>query len=134
VVAVVLAKGAAHFVVALRVADLGRAVKAVMSMMTVHFKVLMRLMSTTAALTGSMLFASFMNNMRTSTGINFRWRFIFVNMTMHWRFYSATLFVGSPLHAVHGVLLNHMMNVTAVGVVFTMHFVMFSHNLPLMLV
>jgi hypothetical protein len=43
---------------------------------------------------------------------------------MHWRFNSAALFVGSPLHAVHGVLLNHMMNVTAVGVVFTMHFVM----------
>jgi hypothetical protein len=112
----------------------GRAVKTVMSMVTMHFKVLMRLVSAATAFTRSMLFLGFVYRRRICTCVNVMWGFVFVYLTMHWRFNSATLFVGSPLHAVHGVLLNHMMNVTAVGVVFTMHFVMFSHNLPLMLV
>jgi hypothetical protein len=111
----------------------GRAIKAVMSMVTVHFKVLMRLVSTTAAFAGCMLFLRFVYRWRIATSVHVRRRFVVIYFTMHWRFNSAALFVGSTFHAVHGVLLNHVVSMMTV-VVFTMHFVMFSHNLPLMLV
>jgi hypothetical protein len=118
----------------------GRAIKAVMSVVTVHIKMLhVHLSCTTAALARSMLLASFFVRRRMFASVHVRWFCIFVNLTMHWRLNSTALFVSSAFHAVHGMLLNHVMNmvtfvVSVMTVMFTMHFVMFSHNLPLMLV
>jgi hypothetical protein len=111
----------------------GRTVKTVMSMVTMHLKVLMRLVSAATAFAGCMLFLRFVYRWRIAARVNVRRRCIFVYFPMHWRFNRAALCVGSTFHAVHGVLLNHVMGMMTV-VVFTMHFVMFSHNLPLMLV
>jgi hypothetical protein len=111
----------------------GRTVKTVMSMVTMHFNVLGRLVGATATLARSMLFFSFMNGVRTSASVYFFWRWIFVYFTMHWRLNLTALFVSSAFHRMHGMLFNHVMSMMAV-MVFTMHFVMFSHNLPLMLV
>jgi len=111
-----------------------------MSVMTMYIKMLhVHLGCTTAALTRSVLFTSFTVRWRIAASVHVRWFCIFVNLTMHWRLNSTALFVSSAFHAVHGMLLNHVMNmvtfvVSVMTVVFTMHFVMFSHNLPLMLV
>jgi hypothetical protein len=111
-----------------------------MSMVTVNFKVFVRLVSTTAALARSMFFTSFLVRRRIAASVHVSWFSIFVNLTMHWGLNRATLcMMSAVLHRMHRMLFYHVMDMVAVvvGVVtvmFTMHFVMFSHNLPLMLV
>jgi hypothetical protein len=108
----------------------GRTVKTVMSMVTMHFNVLMGAATTFA---GCMLFLGFFSRRRICTCVNVMWGFVVVYLTMHWRLNSATLFVVGAFHRMHRMLFNCVMSMMAV-MVFTMHFVMFSHNLPLMLV
>jgi hypothetical protein len=115
-----------------------RTVKTVMSLFAMGIKMLhVHFMSTTAALTRSMLFASFTVRWRVAASVHVRWFSVLVNMAF--LDLAALGVMRTVLGRVHRMLLYHVMNmvtfvVSVMTVVFTMHFVMFSHNLPLMLV